>query len=71
MRRMPETLTYLDRAVRTVLTALWEAVMAGRERLSLVWELLRHLPAHGHNLVCNTRDPALPTSINWLEGWLV
>ena len=56
-----ETLTHLDRAVLPVLAVFWEAVMSGRGRLSLpVWELLRHLLARGHNLVRNTRDPALP-----------
>ena len=56
----PDTLLGLC-AVRLVLTAFWKAVMADRGQLSLL--------VRGHNLLHNTRDPALPASTNWLEDW--
>ena len=79
------TLTHLDctvlpvlqRLARTrpvaagpVLVALWEAMMAGRVRLSPpVRGLLRHLMERWHDLVRSQRDPDILTNTNRLEGW--
>ena len=69
-----DTLTRLDRVLPVaegpVLVTFWEAVMAGRVRLSPpVRSLLRHLQERWHDLVRSQRDPDIPSSTNRLEGW--